>query len=61
MLMSPVGLRTEKGCTGDARQKLKTTDSTSRQRGSPTSTNTQLSKIIKERRGKTGRGLQMGA
>jgi hypothetical protein len=26
MLMSPVGLRSEKGCAGDARKKLKTTD-----------------------------------
>jgi hypothetical protein len=26
MLMSPVGLRPEKGCYGDAQQKLKTTD-----------------------------------
>jgi hypothetical protein len=44
MLMSPVGLRSEKGCAGGARQKLKTTDPTSRQRGRPTSTNPQLSK-----------------
>jgi hypothetical protein len=29
-LMSPVGLRSETGCAGDARQKLKTTDPTSR-------------------------------
>jgi hypothetical protein len=46
-----VVLRSEKGCAGDARQKLKTTDPTSRQRGRPTSTNPQLSKIIKERKG----------
>jgi hypothetical protein len=44
MFMSPVGLKPEKGCAGDARQKLKTTDPTSRQRGRPTSTNPQLSK-----------------
>jgi hypothetical protein len=44
MLSSSVGLRSEKGCAGDARQKLKTTDPTSRQRGRPTSTNPQLSK-----------------
>jgi hypothetical protein len=31
--MSLVGLRSEKGCADDARQKLKTTDPTSRQRG----------------------------
>jgi hypothetical protein len=61
MLMSPEGLRSEKGCAGDAQQKLKTTDPTSRQRGRPTSTNTQLSKIIKKRRGKVGRGSQMCA
>jgi hypothetical protein len=54
--MSPVGLRSEKCCAGDARQKLKSTDPTSRQRGRPTSTNPKLSKkIIKERMGKTGR------
>jgi hypothetical protein len=44
MLMSPVGLRPEKVCDRDAQQKLKTTDSTSRQRGRPTSTNPQLPK-----------------
>jgi hypothetical protein len=43
MLMSPVGLRSEKGCAGDARQKLKSTDPTSRQRGHPTFTNPKLS------------------
>jgi hypothetical protein len=36
MLLSPVGLRSEKGCAGDAPQKLKNTDPTSRQRGRPT-------------------------
>jgi hypothetical protein len=59
MLISPVGLRSEKGCTGDDQQKLKATDSTSRQRGRPTSTN--CLKIIKDRRGKICRGQQMGA
>jgi hypothetical protein len=44
MLMSPVGLRSEKGCAGDAQQKLKSTDPTSRQRGHLTSTNPKLSK-----------------
>jgi hypothetical protein len=39
MLMSPVGLRPEEDWTGDARQKLKTTDPTSRQGGRPTSLN----------------------
>jgi hypothetical protein len=62
MLMSPVGLRSEKDCAGDALQKLKSTDPTSRQRGRPTSTNPKLStKIIKERMGKIGRGSQMDA
>jgi hypothetical protein len=59
--MSRVGLRSEKRCTGDARQKLKSTDPTSRQRGRPTSTNPKLSKKIKERMGKIGRGSQVGA
>jgi hypothetical protein len=42
--MSPVGFRSEKVCAGDALQKLKTTDPTSRQRGRSNSTNLQLSK-----------------
>jgi hypothetical protein len=49
MLMSPVGLRSEKGCAGDAQKKLKTADSTSRQRGRPTSTNPKLSKKNNQR------------
>jgi hypothetical protein len=62
MLMSPVGLRSEKGCAGDARQKLKSTDPTTRQRGRPTLTNPKLSKkIINERTGKIGRASKMGA
>jgi hypothetical protein len=44
MIMSPVGLRPEKGCTGDAQQQLKTTEPTSRQRGRHTLINPQLSK-----------------
>jgi hypothetical protein len=52
MLMSPVGLRSEKGCTGDARQKLKSTDPTARQRGHPTSTNPKLSKNNQRENGK---------
>jgi hypothetical protein len=44
MHMSPVGLRSEKVCPGDARQKLKSTDPTSDQRGRPTLTNQKLSK-----------------
>jgi hypothetical protein len=50
--MCPVGLRFEKGCTGYSQQKLKTTDSTSRQRGRPTSTNPQLSKNNQIEKGK---------
>jgi hypothetical protein len=44
MFVSPLGLRSEKGCAGDVRQELKTTATTSRQRGHPTSRNPQLSK-----------------
>jgi hypothetical protein len=62
MLMSPVILRSVKGCAGNPRQKLKSTDPTSRQRGRPTSINPKLSKkIIKEGMGKIGGGSQMGA
>jgi hypothetical protein len=50
--MSPVGLRSEKGCAGDAHQRLKSTDPTSRQRGRPTSTNPKLSKNIQRENGK---------
>jgi hypothetical protein len=46
-----MGLRPEKGCTGDAQQKLKTADPTYRQIGHLTST---VQKIIKERRRKIG-------
>jgi hypothetical protein len=42
--MSPVELRSEKGCAGDAWKDLKSTDPTSCQRGHPTSTNLKLSK-----------------
>jgi hypothetical protein len=51
MLRSPVGLRSEKGCAGDARQELKSTDPTSRQRGHPTSTNPKMSKKYFTREG----------
>jgi hypothetical protein len=50
--ISTVGLRTEKGCAGDARQKLKSTDPTSRQRGHPTSTNPKRSKNKQGENGK---------
>jgi hypothetical protein len=60
--MSPVGLGSEGGCAGDAQQKLKTTDPTSRQRGRPTSTYPKLSKnIMQERIRKIGLGYQMDA
>jgi hypothetical protein len=60
MHMSPVGLRSEKGCAGDARQKPKSTHSTSRQRGRPhiNKPETILKKVIKGRMGKIGRGLR---
>jgi hypothetical protein len=61
MLKNPVGLRSEKDCPDYAQQKLKTTDPTTCQRERPTSINPQLSKIIKERKGKIGRWSQMGA
>jgi hypothetical protein len=50
--MSPVGLRSVKGCVGNARQKLKTTGPTSRQRGRATSTNPKLSKNNQREKGK---------
>jgi hypothetical protein len=49
MLMSPVEFRSEKGCAGDAGQKLKSTDTTSRQRGQThINTHETVKKIIKE-------------
>jgi hypothetical protein len=52
MLMSSVGLRSEKGCAGDVLQKLESTDPTSHQRGRPTSTNSKLSKNNQRENGK---------
>jgi hypothetical protein len=52
MLMSPMGLKSEKGCAGNARQKLKTADTASSQRGRLTSTNPQLSKNNQREKGK---------
>jgi hypothetical protein len=43
------GFRSERSCAGDARQKLNSTDPTSRQRGRPTSTNPKLSKKYNKR------------
>jgi hypothetical protein len=60
MLMSPVGLRSEKGCAGDAQQKLKSIDPVSRQRGRST-TNPKLSKKIIKENGKNWSRVQMGA
>jgi hypothetical protein len=57
--MSSVGLKSNKRCAGDARQKLKSTDQTSRQRGRPTSIHPKLQK--KSRMGKIGRGSQVDA
>jgi hypothetical protein len=42
--MSPVGLRPDKDCAGEAKQEQKITDPPSRQRGRHKITNTQLSK-----------------
>jgi hypothetical protein len=53
--------RPDKGCAGDAQQKLKTTDPTYRQRGCPHQQIQNCLKIIKERRGKNGCGSQTGA
>jgi hypothetical protein len=50
MLMSPVRLKSAKSCAGNAQQKLKTTDPTSRQRGAPHQQTRNCLKIIKERR-----------
>jgi hypothetical protein len=60
MLMGTMGLRSEKDCAGDARQKLKTTDQTSHQRGHPTSTNLQLSKNNQREKGKNWSGVPDG-
>jgi hypothetical protein len=62
MIMSPVGLRSEKGCAGDAQQKLKTADPTSRQRGRPYQQICNCLKIIKEiKEKKISRWSEMGA
>jgi hypothetical protein len=55
--MIPVGLGPEKDSAGEVQQQLKTTDPTSRQRGSPHINKPDTVKnIIKERMGKIGRG-----
>jgi hypothetical protein len=59
MLMSPKGIGHEKDYAGDAQQKLKTTDSTSRE-CAPHQQIRNCLKIIKGK-GKIGRGYQMGA
>jgi hypothetical protein len=61
MLIGPVGLKSEKGCAGDALQKLKTTDPTAVRGGAPHQQTRNCLKMIKERRGKIGRRSQMGA
>jgi hypothetical protein len=57
--LSPMGLKSDKGYTDDARQKMKSTEPTSRQRWRPTSINSKLPK--KSRMGKFGHGSQMDA
>jgi hypothetical protein len=52
MLIGPVGLRSESGCSDDARQKLKPTDTTYHQRGHSTLTISQLSKNNQRENGK---------
>jgi hypothetical protein len=59
--MSPVGLRSEKGCTGDARQKLKLQTRLLVKEGAPYQQTRNCLKIIKEKRRKIGWGSQMGA
>jgi hypothetical protein len=59
-----MGLRSEKGCAGDAQQKLKTKNLTSRHTTHHTTPHQQTHnclKIIKERKRKIGFGPQMGA
>jgi hypothetical protein len=58
MLMNPVGLKSEKCCAGDARQKLKSTDPTSRQRPHISKPETVNKKL---RMGKTGHKSQVDA
>jgi hypothetical protein len=62
MLMSPMGLRPEKGCAGDAQQQLKNyrPDFSSERAPQIYKVRNCLKKIIKERR-KIGRGSKMGA
>jgi hypothetical protein len=43
MVTSPTGLGPENDCAGESQKKLLTTDSSSRQKGRPTSVNPQLS------------------
>jgi hypothetical protein len=59
--MNSVEFGSEKGCAGDAQQKLNSTDQTSRQRGRQRQQTRNCLKIIEERLGKFGRGSQMGA
>jgi hypothetical protein len=61
MLLSPVGLRREKGCAGVAQEELKTTDLTTWQREHPQINKPETLKIIKEKRRKIGLWSQMSA
>jgi hypothetical protein len=61
-LCPTLGLRSEKGCAGDARQKLKSTDPDfSSERAHHINKPQPSKKIVKERMWKIGRGSQMGA
>jgi hypothetical protein len=61
MLMSPMGLRSEKGCTGDDRQNWKVQTRLFVGEGAPHQQTRNSLKIIKERMGIIGRESQMGA
>jgi hypothetical protein len=56
MLMSPVGLRSEKGCAGDAWQKLKLQALLLVREGAPLQQTRNCLQIIKGRKGKIGLG-----
>jgi hypothetical protein len=60
MFMSPVGLRSEKGCTGYAQQKLDLQTRLLVWEGAPHQQTRNCLKIIKREGEKIGRGWQMG-
>jgi hypothetical protein len=61
MLMSLMGLRSEKGCSGHARQKLKVQTRFLVREGAHINKLENVKKIIIVRMGKVGRRSQMGA